>query len=201
MQRLSTTVLAVVGADARQAAEALGRAANVRAVLTAPGDQPLERARAALAAAAGASAPYVVHDADPLAEVADAWVRWYDGDGPRGELETAVTAVVARWRAGSVELPDYYLLLDAHGWPATRRHWYLGWLHRHAPARVVPAGADRSALPTTVSRLRAGRWWPPLDRLLDGADRVAPDEFVAAGEPGADRRQQPLLPDGRPTRP
>lgn len=179
MQRLSATVLAVVGADARRAAESLGRASNVRAVLPAPEDPPLERAGAALSAAAGTSSPYVVHDADPLADVAEAWVRWYDGEGARGELEATVAAVLARWRAGSVELPDYYLLLDPDTWPATRRHWFLGWLHRHAPSRIVPATTDAAALPATVARLRAGRWWPALDRLLDGADRVAPDEFVS----------------------
>jgi len=192
VQRLSTTILAVVGTDARLAAQALGQAANVRAVLPDPGDPPLERARAALAGAAGAAAPFVVHDADPLAEVTDAWVRWYDGEAGRGELEAAVAAVVGRWRAGSLELPDYYLLLDAEDWPATRRHWYLGWLPRHAPARVVPAGADRSALPAAVRRLRAGRLWPGIDRLLEGADRVTPDEFVATADAGD---AQPLRPE------
>jgi hypothetical protein len=34
--------------------------------------------------------PYLVHDADPLALVADAWVRRYDQQGPAGELEVAV---------------------------------------------------------------------------------------------------------------
>lgn len=191
MQRVAATVIAVVGAQARQAAGALGQAANVRAVLPEVDAPPLERARAALSEAAGASSPYVVHDADPLAQVVDAWVDWYDGQGTRGDLEVAVAGVVARWRAGAVEMPDYYLLLDADGWPVTRRHWYLGWLHRHAPARVVPTTADHSSLPTAVRRLRAGRWWPGVDELLEGADRVTPDEFVATGGSPA---SEPLRP-------
>lgn len=197
MQRVSTTVIAVVGRDARPAAEALGKAANVHAVLPPADAPPLERARTAIAEAASTAAPYAVHDADPLAEVVQAWVRWYDGEGHRGELEVAIAAVTARWRSESVELPDYYLLLDAEDWPTTRRHWFLGWLHRHAPARIVPASADRASLHAAVSRLRAGRWWPPLDQLLEGADRVAPDEFVVVDPPTADEsagRAPPLVP-------
>ena len=85
-----------------------------------------------------AHSPYLVHDADPLAAVGDAWVRRYDEQGPIGELEVAVAETLARWRVGSIELPDYYLVLDAEAWGATRRHWYLGVLHGAAPARVVP---------------------------------------------------------------
>lgn len=184
MQRATTTVIVLAGPGARGAAEALGEAGNVRAVLPPAAAPPLEQAREMLRAAAGTSSPFVVGDADPLADVADAWVRWYDGEGPRGELETAIAAALGLWRGGSLELPDYYLLLDAQGWPATRRHWFLGWLHRHAPARVMPADGTAPALTRAVSRLPAGRWWPPLDRLLEGADRVAPDEFVTPEESG-----------------
>ena len=49
-------------------------------------------------------------------------MRWYDGEAPRGNLETAVAEAVGRWRVGAIELPDYYLLLGAESWPATRRH-------------------------------------------------------------------------------
>ena len=82
--------------------------------------------------------PYFAHDADPLDAAADAWVRRYDGEGPIGELEVVVSDTLARWRAGSVELPDYYLVLDAETWPPTAQHWYLGVLHAAAPARAVP---------------------------------------------------------------
>jgi hypothetical protein len=57
---------------------------------------------------------------------------------------------LARWRVGSIELPDYYLALDAESWTATRRHWFLGVLHTAAPARVVPDQlVPGSALPAT----------------------------------------------------
>jgi len=189
-RRTSTTVIAVVGdahlqsrhgaGDARAAVERLGSAANVVALVPPVDDPPLDRAVAAWHDATRAHSPYFVHDADPLAAVADAWVRLYDEHGPRGELEVAVAETLARWRPGSIELPDYYLALDADTWEPTRRHWYLGVLHAAAPARVVPVtGTDAEA---ALGHLGAGRWWPDLDELLDGVDRVVPDQ-VGAGAP------------------
>ena len=174
-RRTATTVVAVVGDDAvaRAATERLGRGANVGWTDPEPADDALTRAVAAWGLAARAHAPYFVHDADPLRAVADAWVRLYDEQGPRGELEVAVANTLVRWRPGSIELPDYYLVLDAEGWGTTRRHWYLGVLHRAAPARVVPT--DRTAADDVLEHLSAGRWWPDLDVLLDGIDHVVPD--------------------------
>ncbi len=177
MQRISTTVIGLVGERARACAEALDRAANIRVELPDPGAAPLDRAVTVWQAATSTQAPYLVHDADPLALVADAWVRRYDQQGPAGELEVAVQDTLARWRAGTIELPDYYLLLDAGSWAATRRHWYLGLLHRAAPARVVVADAAADRLQATIATLASGRWWPGLDRLLADADRVVPDRL------------------------
>src|SRR5687768_2237834 len=106
MQRVSTTVLAVVGMHARRWAEQLGRAANVRAALPDPADPPMERAAEALRAAAATKTPFVVSDADPLMVVSRAWERFFDGQAPAGELEVAVADAIGRWRAGDVELPD-----------------------------------------------------------------------------------------------
>lgn len=175
MQRVSTTVIALVGADARACAEALGAAANVRAVLPAQDTPSLDRAVKAWREAKGAHIPYLVHDADPLATVADAWVRRFDQHGPVGELEVAVTETVARWRARSLELPDYYLVLDAQSLDTTTRHWYLGLLHRAAPPRVVPVAATPAEITTRIAHLPAGRWWPDLDQLLSGIEHVVPD--------------------------
>lgn len=208
MQRVSTTVIALVGASARACAEAAGAAANVRAVLPDQDAPPLDRAVEAWREAKGAHIPYLVHDADPLATVADAWVQRFDqpagrgwagegergafaggrgwmGEGERGafaggrgwagELEVAVSETVARWRARSIELPDYYLVLDAESLGATTRHWYLGVLHRAAPVRVVPVAATPTEVIARLSHLPAGRWWPDLDQLLSGIDRVVPD--------------------------
>lgn len=194
MQRVSTTVIGLVGARAREATEALGAAANVRAVIPDPDADPLDRAVEAWREASGAHVPYLAHDADPLADVADAWVRWYDQQGARGDLEVAVEAALTRWRARSVELPDYYLVLDAEALDATRRHFYLGYLRDAAPHRVVPVEAEPALLGARVSRLRAGRWWPDLDRLLADAGDCVPDALrgpdAAAGlgrQPGMRR--------------
>src|SRR5919206_3563947 len=109
MQRISTTVVGLVGERARPVAEALDRAANIRVELPDPGVAPLDRAVTAWQAATSTQAPYLVHDADPLALVADAWVRRYDQRGPAGELELAVRETLSRWRAGTIDLPDYYI--------------------------------------------------------------------------------------------
>ena len=176
MQRIATTVIGLVGEQARTCAAGLERAANIRVELPDPAAPALERAVAAWQAATGTQAPYFVHDADPLALVADAWVRRYDEQGPAGELEVAVRETLARWRTRTIDLPDYYILLDPGSWDATRRHWYLGVLHRAAPSRVVPAEAASDQVQASIAKLSSGRWWPELDRLLAGVDRVVPDQ-------------------------
>ena len=175
MQRISTTVIGLVGEQARACAQALGRAANIRVELPDAEAPALERAAAAWQAATSTHGPYLVHDADPLALVADAWVRRFDEQGPAGELEVAVSETLARWRARAIELPDYYLLLDPASWDPTRRHWYLGLLHRAAPARVVPATTATDQLQAGIATLASGRWWPDLDRLLADVDWVVPN--------------------------
>jgi hypothetical protein len=177
MQRVSTTVVGLVGEQARASAEGLRRAANIRVELPDPEAGPLERAVAAWEVATRTRAPYLVHDADPLALVVDAWVRRYDEQGPAGELEVAVRETVARWRARAIELPDYYLLLEPESWGATRRHWYLGVLARAAPVRVVPAEATSGQIQGRIATLGSGRGWPELDRLLADAERVVPDQL------------------------
>lgn len=185
MKRVPTTVVALVGEQATAAARELGEAANVRAVSPEADTDPLDRAVAVWREAAGTHAPYLVHDADPLSAVADAWVAFYDRTGVRGDLEIAIAETLARWRAGSLELPDYYLVLDPEELGDTRRHWFLGHLRDHAPHRVAPAAAAPAALRRELGRLRAGRWWPELDRLLADTDRRVPDE-VRLADPDED---------------
>jgi hypothetical protein len=97
-----------------------------------------------------------------------------------------VAETLARWRAGSLDLPDFYLLTDPDELPQLLRHWYLGVLGTAAPRRVVLA---TDSLVSTLRRLPAGPWWPELDRLLDGVDRLEhvghalADRIVAAGAP------------------
>jgi hypothetical protein len=180
-------VVAVVGDDALDCVRRLGEAVNVVPVSVDADDPPLDRAVTTWAEAMRAHTPYLVHDADPLAAVAEAWVRHYDEQGPIGELEVAVAETLARWRVGSIELPDYYFVLDAESWGATRRHWYLGLLHRAAPARVVPV-PDPDAAARTLPRLGAGAWWPDLDQLLDGIERVVPDQLSSSPSAGDSAR-------------
>lgn len=184
MRRLATTVVAVVGDGASSCVARLARAANVVRAGAGEGD-PLERAVTAWRVAEQTHAPYCAHDADPLAAVADAWVRTFEEEAPRGELEVAVEETLRRWRAGSLELPDYYLVLTPDAMPETRRHWHLGLLHDAAPARVVLTREDDAL--AALATLRYGPWWPPLDRLLDGIERVAPDR---AGLPGRGTRRR-----------
>lgn len=160
--------------DTRPCFDLLATATNVATMRPDPDGDDLDRAVAAWSDASRAHTPYVAHDADPLSVVADAWVRYYDDVGPIGELEVAVAETLARWRVGSIELPDYYVVLGAETWAPTRRHWYLGVLHRASPPRVVPV-PDADAAAAALARLATGRWWPDLDTLLTGIERQVPD--------------------------
>ncbi|MDQ3932856.1 MAG: hypothetical protein M3252_08480 [Actinomycetota bacterium] len=186
MQRVATTVLALVGAppaqDLRALAAVLGETANIRAVLPEVEAPPLDRAVAAWGEAARAHIPYLVHDADPLAEVAAAWVDRWESTGDHGRLEVAIQGVLRRWRAHSLELPDYYLLVDAEALPPTMRHWYLGVLAAAAAHRIVVIGPDPVGAVGAIRELSAGRWWPQLDALLADIDRRVPDA-LPLGEP------------------
>jgi hypothetical protein len=173
MQRTSTTVLSVVSDGATGALGDWPGAANVHSIRLDPSLAPLERAIRAWDLSVRTSLPYALHDADPLDLVASAWVRRFDGEGPAGELEVAVSETVAVWRRRAIELPDYYLLVKPESWPSTRRHFYLGVLASLAPARVVVTSGD---LTSAIAHLGTGRWWPELDRLLADIDRQVPDQ-------------------------
>jgi hypothetical protein len=180
MQRLSTTVVTVVGGTG-DLLERITGAANVRILPTDPDRSAIDRAVDAWSQALRTAVPYSLHDADPLAAVADAWVRWFDQLAPVGELEVAVAETLARWRARSLDLPDYYLAVDPEAWSPTRRHWYLGYLAGWAPMRVVATNGDLLA---PIGHLATGRWWPDLDQLLTGIERIVPDQAGLAGRPG-----------------
>jgi hypothetical protein len=183
MKGVSTTVIALVGERAPACLEALARAANLRVARPDPEQAPFERAAEAYRVAKGMHAPYLVHDADALEVVADAWVQRFDQQGPVGELEVAASETLARWRADTIDLPDYYVVLDPDSWEVTRRHWYLGVLHRSAPNRVVPSIGDPAAVEAQLAQFSSGRWWPALDQLLDGVDRLVPDQMRGAHAP------------------
>lgn len=174
MLRVNTTVVALVNASD----EALGAIAapNVAVHRSDAEATDLERAQAAWSAAHGAGRRYFVHDADPLATVAASWVREFDGPRVAGELEIARSETLARWRAGSIALPDFYLIERPDELPATERHWFLGVLAGAAAHRVALVEPDRAAR-DHLGSLPAGPWWPPLDRLLEGIENMVPDQL------------------------
>jgi hypothetical protein len=175
--RVNTTVVAVV-APAAGDVSPLGqvRAANVRVLRPDTEAPALDRAVVAWEQARRTSTPYLLHDADPLAWVADAWSRRFQEQGSAGELEVAVAETLARWRARSLDLPDYYLLADPEGLSPILRHWFLGLLGSAAPSRVVTSRAGASVV-DPLADLRPGPWWPGLDRVLAGIDRVLPEQL------------------------
>ena len=152
------------------------------------------RISAAVTPALGTHTTYVVHDDDPLGAVADAWTRLFEESGPIGELEVAVTTTVAQWRARSIELPDYYIVTGVDTLTATVRHWYFGVLHAAAPARVVPVDPSAGAVLAALESLTPGPWWPPIDRLLDGVERRAPEVVVLPPDAGDETARDLLLP-------
>jgi hypothetical protein len=178
-----TTVIAVIAPVASDAAaHPLDgvQGANVRVVRTDTDASPFERSGMVWQEARRTAAPYLLHDADPLAPVAEAWARRFDGHGLEGhgvvgDLEVAVAATLARWRARSLDLPDYYIVVDAEGLRPSLRHWFLGVLGSAAPNRVV---TGRPSVPVAdhLAELRPGRWWPDLDRMLADIDHVVPDQ-------------------------
>jgi hypothetical protein len=181
VQRSSATVVCIIGGVD---VASLSRA-NV-STLSPPSDLgPLERATQATETAGGTHAPYFVHDADPLALVADAWVRLFEGAGPIGEVEVAVAETLARARVQTIELPDYYLVADADAMTPTRRHWYFGVLHDAVPLRVVPVPSNAHQIVDALEQLAATRWWPPVPQLLDRIEHRAPDAAPGVIAPDA----------------
>jgi hypothetical protein len=174
MIKVQTTVVAVIGPPGQDPLAGV-EAANVRVVRTGPDRSPLDRAVVLWEEARRTTSTWLLHDADPLAAVAEAWVRRFDGPGVTGELEVAVAEVLARWRGRSLDLPDHYLVVDAEGLGPTWRHWYLGVLGAVAPTRVLPA---HPAVPLLdhLADLRPGPWWPDLDEVIAGIDRVLPEQ-------------------------
>jgi len=172
MRRLTSTVVVVAGDRAGDLIKGLDGLHNVRAIVRE------ERTPAEVTdLAARSSATYVVHDADPLADVATAWTEFFDGTGVVGALEVAIESALAELRADRLALPDYYLVPDPDDLPATWRHWWLGVLAGAAPVRVVPVRASSSAVADELGRLSAGRWWPTdLESWLRGLPKVVPDQ-------------------------
>jgi hypothetical protein len=124
--------------------------------------------------------------ADPLAALAASWREMWDVSrqpGPAGfELEAA--RVLAAWRAGRFELPDYYLVLAADtGVGEHGPDFHLGPLRSARAHRVVPVAETEpaqqaAAVLHALGSLRHGPWWPGLDEVIETARRFYPDSLA-----------------------
>ena len=70
----------------------------------------------------------------------------------------------------------------AEGLTPIRRHWFLGLLVSAAPSRVITSRADATVV-DQLADLPSGPWWPDLDRVLAGLDRVLPEQLGPVGTP------------------
>ena len=193
VRRNPATVVVLAGQASEGLLAAVGRSMNVSLVRPEEPGDGLEAAAGALRRAAGISSPYVLVPADPLAEVAAEWrAMWEIAREPRGSeaFELRAAEALAAWRASRFELPDYYLVLaDNAGTAVTeeqRPDFYLGPLRSVRPHRVAVVAAAEPAeqaagLLSALGALRHGRWWPPLDEVIDAARRFYPGALAESG--------------------
>ena len=192
MRRNPSTVVILSGEASGQLLASIGQSMNVALIET--GDEGIDGAASALRRAGGITAPYVLVRGDPLAAVARAWQGMWDvthesGDPASFELQAA--EVLAAWRAGRFELPDYYLVLAPAVVPGDNPvpDFYLGPLRSARPNRVtVAAAAEPSQQAAEVMRvlgsLRHGPWWPPLDQIIETARGFYPGSLAEANLTG-----------------
>jgi hypothetical protein len=193
MRRNPSTVVVLAGQASAGLLAAVGRSMNVSLIRPDDSADGIEAAAGALRRAAGISSPYVLVAADPLAAVAAEWrAMWEVSREPRGgeAFELRAAEALAAWRANRFELPDYYLVLTEDIGPATpqeqRPDFYLGPLRSVRPHRVAVVAAAEPAeqaagLLSALGSLRHGRWWPPLDEVLDTARRFYPGALAESG--------------------
>jgi hypothetical protein len=188
-----STVVVLAGHASAGLLGVVSRFMNVS--LVRPGDN--EDAASTLRRAAGISSPYVLVAADPLAAVAAEWrSMWEISGAPRGSEEFDLRAgeVLASWRAGQFELPDYYLVLAQQAPAAAvppstgpQPDFYTGPLRALRPHRVAVVAASETAeqaagILTTLGSLRHGRWWPPLPDVIGSARGFYPGSLAETPE-------------------
>jgi hypothetical protein len=192
MRHNSCTVIVLASPVPPEVLATVDRSMNVTLVRPAdpakPDDPDGAGAADGLAAAAGAlrrassaTSPYALVTADPLAAVAGGWQQLWDLAHPQGpaRFEQEAATVLAAWRAGQFELPDYYLVTGSEAREQGEQDFYLGPLRAARPHRVVfvPAAepAEQAAgVLTALGSLAHGPWWPSLDDLLQTARTFYP---------------------------
>jgi len=200
MRRSGATVVVLAGRVPGQVLAAVDRSMNVNLIrpaepaAPAAGDRDeIEAAAGALGRAARSTAPYALVPADPLAAVAASWQAMWDlsaqaGPGP---FELDAARVLAAWRSGRFELPDYYLVLAADTAAAPREgadqgpDFYLGPLRSARPHRVAVVAAGEPAQQAVgvlqaLGSLRHGPWWPGLDEVIEAARTFYPGRLAEA---------------------
>lgn len=169
-----STIVAVVGESAGDALASLDGVTGVDALGLRGRDPALAASRIRASRAA-----WVVHDADPLAHVAAAWIELYEERSTLGALEAEVDDALARFAVGEAIMPDYYLVLDPGSAHTAWRHWWCGALGRFAPKRVLPAASPAHPGDHRVRRmlgaLPSSRPWPEPASWLREVPFAIPD--------------------------
>ncbi|ANJ26161.1 hypothetical protein [Agromyces aureus] len=179
MEAPGSTTLVVVGDEASQAIRSIERFANVQAAsLAEASDDEVARW------SASASAPYVVHDHDPLGHVAAAWVEFFDDQSTFGVLELEIERAMDAAGRREISVPDYYVVLHPEGLPVTWKHWWLGVLAAESPTRVIPWPSADASLAALLRRLPTGRAWPEVQAWLPRVPMSVPDRV---GLPSSDQ--------------
>ena len=177
MEAAASTTLVVVGEETTSAIHALERFSNVRAAtFSDASDDDVSRWSAAT------TTPYVVHDHDPLAHVAAAWVEFFDDQSTFGVLELEIERAVEAAERHAMSVPDYYVVLHPEALPTTWMHWWLGVLAAASPTRVIPWPSGDESLARLLRRLPTGRAWPEIDEWLPSVMGAVPDRVRATGE-------------------
>jgi hypothetical protein len=179
----STTVV-VVGDDAQTVIAPLTRYANVRAASFREHPEASDAEVARWSAAS--TAPYVVHDHDPLGHVAAAWVEFFDEQVTLGVLELEIDRAVTAAERHLFEVPDYYVVIHPETLPQTWLHWWLGVVATASPTRVIPwpapdAAEGDAAFARLLRRLPTGRAWPEVGSWLPSVVTQVPDRVGFGG--------------------
>jgi hypothetical protein len=172
----STTVV-VVGSDAPAIIAQLGALRNVRAAAFAGADDSEVRRWLS-----HSHSPYVVHDRDPLAHVAAAWVEFFDDLASLGTLDLEVDRAVTAFGRDEQDMPDYYLVAEPEELSPTWKHWWLGVLPQAAPTRVIPwSEGGSTSLARVLRTLPTSRLWPAPRTWLGGLSHQVPDRVGLEG--------------------
>jgi hypothetical protein len=196
MRRNASTVVVLPGPAPAEVLAAVGRSMNVALIRPVDPEDPagangdgFEAAADALRQAGRSTSAYVVVPADPLAAVAASWQAMWDVSRPAGPagFEQEAAKVLAAWRSGRFELPDYYLVLAAGPGEAGGQgpDFYLGPLRSARPRRVAFVAATEPAQQAVgvlqaLGSLRHGPWWPGLDEVIETARTFYPDRLAEA---------------------